>query len=262
MNSIVSNLTKENVISELYLLIYHPSRTELFIVVEGITDIKFLNRYFNNVTLIESYSGKKGVIEIINTINDNSVIGICDNDYKKVVNSNIFYYDYNSLETMLVTNESVFKSVIKEYIFHDNEIEKFKKKVIEYTKPISILMEQSAVNNWRLKLDPIKPNDYYISDHFKLEALNNKVCLLNNGFDISQTNYISYNNPNFPATNLHGHTIMWTISYLLPKTLSIDTVDSLFRCSYGKAEFNKTKLLTELINHFTLHKLNIQEIMA
>lgn len=97
-NSIKTNLTKDSIISDIKLLLGADINKEnVYVVVEGDDDIKFLRRYLNsNVIIYESFSGKNGVEEIVNSknISNSRVIGIRDKDYYNNLKSKkIFFYD-------------------------------------------------------------------------------------------------------------------------------------------------------------------------
>lgn len=95
-NSIKANLTKDSIISDIKLLLGADINKEnIYVVVEGDDDIKFLRKYLNsNVTIYESFSGKNGVEKIVNSkiIFSSRVIGIRDKDYcNDVKNKKIFF---------------------------------------------------------------------------------------------------------------------------------------------------------------------------
>ena len=98
-NSIRSNLSKEDIISDILLCIGADiNRENIYLLVEGEDDISLIHPYVSeNVLLYESYDGKSGVESIVNErFGDNSrVIGIRDKDYQSEPSSNkIFFYDY------------------------------------------------------------------------------------------------------------------------------------------------------------------------
>lgn len=124
-NSIRVNLTRENTISEIRLCRSADIEHRLtHIIVEGIDDIRFFqNNVSNNVILYESFSGKLGVIEIVNAFKMNNVIGICDRDYDVGASPyNIFFYDYSSLETMMLSSFDAFKKVCNILYPHATDI--------------------------------------------------------------------------------------------------------------------------------------------
>lgn len=124
-NSIRNNLTKENTISEIRLCRSADIKHQLtHIIVEGIDDIRFFkNNVSNTVNLYESFSGKLGVIEIVNSFEKDDVIGVCDRDYDVGGSpNNIFYYDYSSLETMMLASFDSFKKTCNVLYPHVDDI--------------------------------------------------------------------------------------------------------------------------------------------
>lgn len=111
-NSIRTNLSKDSTISEIRLCksadITHKW---VHLIVEGPDDIRFFRcNTSEKVILYESYSGKKGVIEIVSHFSTNNVIGICDRDYDtEDPPDRIFFYDRSCLETMLVADYKTFE---------------------------------------------------------------------------------------------------------------------------------------------------------
>lgn len=261
MNSIVENLTKDNVISEIYLLLHHPDSSKMYVIVEGVSDIKLLNKLFMNSTIIQSYGGRNGVFEIVNRLNNNRVIGICDRDYNYIANNRVFYYESHSLETMLFMNEKVFSSVIKEYKFRNNEVLQFRQNVVEIVKPVSILRDICTRNGWHVRIEPIKPDSYLHNNHFSASKLFAKIQQINGSFDITSLETVDFQNSSFPDDKLHGHTLMWAISYLLPFSISVDTVDSLFRCSYNMSDFKLTDLFRYIKNHLDMIGVDSKHIL-
>lgn len=67
-NSIRSNLTKEDIISDITLCMGADiDRKNIYLLVEGEDDIRLLHPYISeNVLIYESYDGKKGVEVIVN----------------------------------------------------------------------------------------------------------------------------------------------------------------------------------------------------
>ena len=114
VNSIRNNLSKQSIISEIRLcksadLSHHLT----YVIVEGIDDVQFFRKNLSHeVNLFESFSGKKGVLEIVDFFTSDDVIGICDRDYDMGdPPQRIFYYDHSSLEAMLLSSSDTFVEV-------------------------------------------------------------------------------------------------------------------------------------------------------
>ena len=141
-NSIRANLSKEDIISDINLMKSSPMfHQSIFLVVEGKDDLIFFqNRIKNDVNLYESFSGCCGVREIVEFFSANNIIGICDRDYDNVyVNERIFFYDYNCLEMMLISNDAVFKSVCTTCYAGVSSFRELRLQILNDLKLISIL---------------------------------------------------------------------------------------------------------------------------
>lgn len=117
-NSIHSNLTKDDIIAEIRLTLSTDfEHKHTVIIVEGEDDISFFNgKFSSNVDIRESFSGKRGVLEIVSFFSDNRVIGICDADYNTdTFSPHMLYYDYSCLEMMLISSNSAFTPFFHTY---------------------------------------------------------------------------------------------------------------------------------------------------
>ncbi len=135
-NSIKSNLTKETIISEIKLLSGTKNNEDkVYIIVEGEDDIKFLKKFLKaNVIIYESFSGKKGVEEIINSkeIHNSRVIGIIDRDYsEKSKDNRIFFYDRCCMEMMLIGFDEVFECIYHEFYNGEIEVKKLRNHILK-----------------------------------------------------------------------------------------------------------------------------------
>lgn len=150
-NSITSNLGKDDVIATIRLTLSADfKRKKSIVIVEGEDDLNFFNgKLCDNVDLFESYSGKLGVIEIVNFFDDNRIIGICDTDYAAPVPSpRIFYYDYNCLEIMLISNDTAFSSLFHTYIRAHGQPEMMRHKILSELSWLSVYRKMSYENHW------------------------------------------------------------------------------------------------------------------
>lgn len=159
-NSIRINLTKESTLSEIRL--FRSADRELsftHIVVEGINDIRFFqNRVSSKVILYESFSGKEGIREIVNSFNKANVIGICDRDYDAVPPSpNIFFYDYSSLETMMLSSFSTFEKMCNTLYPHVSNVRFIYTQTFQQLRWISAFRKVSAQRNLGMKFTVFSP---------------------------------------------------------------------------------------------------------
>lgn len=118
-NSILSNLNYEDMISTIKLKMGADIKKEItFLIVEGREDVVLLKHFCKtNVFICESYSGKKGVHEILRFFKGSkNVVAVRDRDYeRRRADKRIFYYDFCNMEMMLINDEEVFEKLIEEH---------------------------------------------------------------------------------------------------------------------------------------------------
>lgn len=154
-NSIRSNISKATIISDINLCINAGiSKNNAILVLEGWDDIRFFRgKVHNTVELYESFSGKTGVVEIVQHFSSKRVLGVCDRDYvNDNVNEKIFYYDYNNLEIMLTSSDSVFSSLADVHYFGDLHYAQLRLLLLKDLKFLSIIRKLNAENSWGLTL--------------------------------------------------------------------------------------------------------------
>lgn len=159
-NSIRINLAKENTLSEIRLFQSADFDHKFtHIIVEGINDIRFFqNRVSNRVVLYESFSGKEGVLEIVNSFSKVNVIGICDRDYDVAPPSpNIFFYDYSSLETMMLSSFSTFKAMCNTLYPHISDVRSIYDQTFQQIRWISAFRKISYQQNLCIKFTAFSP---------------------------------------------------------------------------------------------------------
>lgn len=141
MDSVTSNLTKDEIIAEISLMSSADfNNKNFFVLVEGKDDMTFLNRKLaSNVYLFESFSGKEGVKEIVKYFNKDNIIGICDKDYDDCAENHIFYYDCSCLEMMLISCDEAFESFFNANYKGEDDYETIRKKVFDNLKWITYL---------------------------------------------------------------------------------------------------------------------------
>lgn len=160
-NSILSSLQYEDMISTIKLKMGADiNKEKVFVIVEGRDDINLLKTFFKtNVSICESYSGKKGVLEILKFFKEkNNVIGIRDRDYeKRKGDTRIFYYDYCNLEMMMLNDKEVFGKLMAEYCDDTRKSEEVKNKILVN---LSFLSELRKINEYKKKMWNFNGLDY------------------------------------------------------------------------------------------------------
>lgn len=173
-NSIRTNLSKDTTVSEIKLSLGADiEKIKKIVVVEGEDDTAFLSKFFSkHVTLFESYSGKQGVEEIINSreIRDSRVIGIRDKDYcDRHSNERIFFYDRCCLEMMIIENTESFKNICHEYYKGNLESEKLKELILNELYMLSMLRKHNEENNNDIKFQGLTFSDFIDNENRLIE---------------------------------------------------------------------------------------------
>ena len=267
-NSIRTKITKEDIISDIKMSMSADYLDKkVFLLVEGSSDILFLKKFLNeNVDILESFSGKQGVREIIEYFLDdnldNKVFGICDRDYDYTYqNKHIFYYDYSTLEIMIIHNDHVFKNITMEYYHGYKSFEELRIYILKELSWLSAFRKYSFdknlnINFTGLSIVEVLEDGVFINEKAleKLNRINNKDLSIYNEFLQVATDDI---------TNLYnitqGHDFIKAFQKLCQdknsKTPNVNTMESIFRCSFRIEDLTQTQLYKEMnereINIFT-----------
>jgi len=250
MNSIRSNQNKNDTISSIKLNLHHPSFNGFHIIVEGISDIKFLNSMMKNISFYESFSGKQGIFEILTNIESQYVIAICDMDYDKSHFDRVFYYDGNSMETMILTNNSVVSKILDEFLVQSEQKDDFIKNLFSCARPLSIIREQNFLNDWGLRFTGIKPSHYIKNKLCDLDLLIDKCSEINSTFDRRILDEIDFNEANMPNNMLHGHDLTGIFAHIVEHCIKQENVEMIFRIAYSINDFKKTELSKSIQAYF------------
>lgn len=264
-NSIRAGICKESIISEINLLLGEDiEQRKVFLIVEGIDDINLLRKLVNkNVTILESFSGKSGIKEIIEEHfnNNNRVIGIRDRDYEvKKVHDQIFYYDFCCMEMMLVNHDEVFSNLVYEYYDSQFKLNDFRLAILKQLKFVSLLRKYNEVYGWGIKIkgislhkllnkrrkeipitDTIKRINKISSDFFELNK--DKYNFLINQYDFE----LSYNELLFIT---QGHDFLCIFSEYCKKSkgaaISDKNIGKTLRCNFRGTDFKTTCLYSDI----------------
>ena len=122
------------------------------IIVEGEDDISFFNgKLSSNVDIRESFSGKRGVLEIVSLFSDSRVIGVCDVDYDTGTPSpQILYYDYSCLEMMLISSDSAFTPFFHTYYRGKAGFAEIRLKLLQELKWLSCYRKLNSIFGWAI----------------------------------------------------------------------------------------------------------------
>ena len=260
VNSIRDNLDIRDTISEIKLLI--TSNPDIVcVLVEGPIDNRVL-RYLlsENVSIIESFGGKRGIIEILEQHfpNDTRVIGIRDCDYS-TRNSRFgcFYYDYSCLEMMIVSIKSCFYRLYS-FFFKggESDADGFLLSCFGYLLLISVIRQQNEINRWNICFKGVNVASVFDED---LNAMEKRLvdrintCNPDKQLDSSKMQLVlslaqkKYNESDF--LNLtNGHDFISLFQHFC-KNHSVKEVENSLFCSLGKNEFKETSLYRSLLEY-------------
>lgn len=275
-NSVRANLTKDDIISEIKLSLGADIKKELtFMLVEGLDDIRFWkNMASESVVLLESFSGKTGILEIIQDYFDSEpqVIGVRDKDYESgIIYPKIFYYDYSCMEIMFIRNDEAFDSIYSEYYDGPLPASELKEIILLQLKYLSLIRKYNEINGWGIKIDGISIfNIFDMSAKkidiqriiLKLNEINNNYFVKNpdklNLINCENKENLKYEELLF-ITQGHDFISLFTVFCLKPKgkAVSDKNIVSSLRCAFRKSDFVNTLLLSKLIEYEKKHSLRI-----
>lgn len=262
-NSIKKNLTKDSIISDIKLLLGADINKEnVYVIVEGEDDVKFLRKYLNsNVKIYESFSGKNGVEEIVQSeiICSSRVIGIRDKDYCNAPkDEKIFFYDRCCLEIMIVEFDNAFNSIY--YEFYDGKMEphKLKEHILTQLLKVSQVRKYNEENKMKINFKGLSFQDM-IDDASKMnkDKFIEQLKKLNSGKSIDFDNIFSnlscqYSNI-LDITNGHDFILLFKVicdKKGSRKPITEKQISSVLRGSFNEELLKKTYLYRSICEYF------------
>ena len=255
--------------SEIELLL--QSRAELIILVEGISDKKLMDKfyqnYYNSTYVLfppdvtgESAGGWTNVQKTVSTIDRQTLIGIIDVDFKNIdkeftLPAKIFFTDAHDMEMMILQSAKVISSIKAEFDFEvnlDTIIEKLKYitmlRFYQYRTKLKINFNRihDIDKNSKLTLDELVAK-------FKDVPINiNEVAELES--EVKSNFFQMYN----------GHDVSKIIAINITKedqknSISYETLERVMRCAYQISDFEKTKLAKQITSYCSIHNINLKE---
>jgi hypothetical protein len=257
-------LTKDSIISDIKLLLGADINKEnVYVVVEGDDDIKFLRRYLNsNVTIYESFSGKNGVEEIVNSaiIFNSRVIGIRDKDYcNDFKNKKIFFYDRCCLEMMIAEVDEAFNGIYYEFYNGEMEPHKLKEHILNELFTVSQLRKYNEENKMEINFKGISFQSM-IDDESKIneDKFIEQIKKLNSGKPINFIDIInksSYQNTDNMLDITNGHDFILLFKAFCDKrcrgnSANEKQISSVLRGSFSEEFLKETTLYENISNYF------------
>lgn len=264
MNSITDSITREDMIAEIKLLLDGDiTHKKVVIVVEGLDDIKFINSmcFDSDNTVIQSYSGKIGVLDIIDNYKEEKrVIAILDRDYSiSTYSDNVFYYDYCCLEMMLISNNDNFANIYNEYVFSNKwDYEKLRLHCLNQLRCISFLRKINWEKSLGINFNKISINNLYNCNEIKMIDFRDMINKRHNSFFIEnediykeiQFYYKQEENYEELLNITNGHDFCELLANIARentgKGTSKEIIQRALRCSYRKEDFCNTMLYKNL----------------
>lgn len=260
-NSIKTNLTKDSIISDIKLLLGADiNKANIYVVVEGDDDIKFLRRYLNNnVMIYESFSGKNGVEEIVYSeiICSSRVIGIRDKDYcNNVKSKKIFFYDRCCLEMMITEFDKAFEAIYCEFYKGKKKPHELKNYILNELLKVSQARKYNEENKLGINFkglffqsiidDTLKINEDKFIDQLKK---------LNPGKSINFIDKLLYQSTDNMLDITNGHDFILLFKVICDKWCSKNSanekqISSVLRASFSEEFLKKTNLYRNVNNYF------------
>lgn len=269
-NSIKTNLTKDSIISDIKLLLGADINKEnVYVVVEGDDDIKFLRRYLNsNVTIYESFSGKNSVEEIVHSkiIFNPRVIGIRDKDYCNDLKSEkIFFYDRCCLEMMITEFDKAFNGIYYEFYNGEMEPHKLKEHILTELVKVSQVRKYNEENKMEINFKGLSFQSI-IDDESKMDE-DKFIEQLNKLNSSKQINFIDIINksPSQNTDNMlditNGHDFILLFKVICDKRCSKNyanekQISSVLRGSFSE-EFLKETILYKSVSDYFGNKIKV-----
>lgn len=260
-NSIRDNLGVHDTISEIRLLL-GKNKNNVCVVVEGINDQKLFEPLLaDNTTLVQSYSGKKDIINIIKCFPRNKrVIGIRDRDYSKSSESKrVFFCDYSCAEMMIISLDECFRRTYSN--FYAKQTLSFKDLrlyCLEHLEQLSKIRKLNELNNWNINFKTVKLKNIFNDDIIKMNKnLFDQIirCRVNHVTRKQLNKSNSYEKCGsledyLDITNGHDFIEMFKISCDEGgRESSIDEIAANIRGTFGIHEFRQTRLYSALYDY-------------
>jgi len=274
-------LSQEEIINEVRLMNSVGDSSKIYVLVEGKTDIKFMKRFISNGALIRQVPGGRHNLESIlfeEYMTSKNIIAICDMDYGlEFQNNRCFTYSYNSLETMIFSENVCLYSFLDTHYFGGIKKNVIKYNILNTLTLISILrninwFENLGLNFNKLSLSKIINIKTY---SLNLAELSNQLVLRSNtNFDkVSELLYRVqqlYIRLYFSEEDLlyitNGHDLIETIKIFIESFCKTyrpsEYYSDLLLTLYTKEVFLKSPLYNNILNYVQTNGLAHVELFA
>ena len=258
-NSIRKELTPERIINKIRLQ-KSANSNEKFIIVEGEQDKKLLKSFFHeDVNIEESYSGKMGVYKIIRRYqNEKDIVGIIDRDYEiQEEYKKIFFYDFNSMEIMIINCDEIFENLCNEYCNKNNKnFKDLRKKSLGDLKYLSVIRKANIENSWELSLQKLSIQNCYNESKLNKSKIITEIEKRKENQNKIDVEYINQKyKENWTLEDYlfftRGHDFLELFRIIssinnIKSKINIKDIESSLRVSYRMEDFMKTSLFSEI----------------
>lgn len=255
------------------------NKSQMYLIVEGTSDVKFFNNIVNKKTCkIKSVRGKENVLKVINELRKiKGMIAIVDSDFENILynsckNENILVTDTHDIETLILKTDSIEK-FINEYGNHDEISELEEKwgkslldKVIEISYVIGCLRLISIKDKRKLNFQDLY-YERFIDKELEIDVEEYVQQVLYNSHTPQTEKYTLINNIKKETERNHekwqvccGHDITEILALILSydfngkclgnnsaKYLNASKVETALRLSYDYSKFNFTELYKDMM---------------
>lgn len=199
------------------------------------------------------FLGKKGVKEIIEHFSNDKVIGICDRDYDYAYqNNHIFYYDYSTLEIMIIHNDNIFENVTAEYYCGEMYFKELRIHILKQLCWLSTLRKYNFDENRGINFNGLSIAELLSNGIFSQERALEKLNSINKEDVSKHTKLLKIETENID--NLYnitqGHDFIKAFQKLCQdknnKTPNVELMESIFRCSFRIEDLMQTQLYKDI----------------
>lgn len=267
-------ITYDDKIGEIIMVARHPqSKNNVFVLVEGEDDIKLYGKFLNDSCKIEPIPGGVSKLEtslqtIPNYVRKINLIGIRDADFmhiesKNAAFANLFLTDTHDTETMMMTSDEAFKTILYEFLPKTTiSTSQLRQQILKCVEFLGYLRWYNNLNDLELNFKGIgldKLIDYtsftinkthlvqYILNRSPNAKIKDESQILNDVNSLTQTFHNLFHICN-------GHDVLKAFAAYLTKSnrgsgVNDTRIASQLRTSYNFDNFKKTNLYKNLTDY-------------
>lgn len=243
---------------------------QVFILLEGVDDVKLYQKFFNiDTTIMEYCHGRPNAIEILRKLNMANInaICICDSDFDKITNrrviyDNLFFTDYHDIEMTMLFSNGILKNVLFEYSLQSQD-QQILDNAIKESSYIGYIRLYNLIKGIELSFQGLGLG-CCISIHDRIPKLKKgeylNIINCRNGKRITCIDIFTFQN-DYNKLNLYdlcsGHDVTAIIALIIGSHVSCKSFCTSLRNSFKLPDFKKTVLyhdinFWQISNHFNI----------